>query len=121
LWYLGKRWLADPRLGCAYYNWVLFGIGLGVFARLLRGLLPPEATRRFLLILSAGSMFTYHVQAYYGEVFTAVLVGAGVLSVCTRRSAWLGWTAIRAPARMTRGPVSWRRCILIACFVHPLA
>ncbi|MDP9149103.1 MAG: hypothetical protein M3O36_04060, partial [Myxococcota bacterium] len=26
LWYLGKRWLADPRLGCAYYNWVLFGI-----------------------------------------------------------------------------------------------
>ncbi|MDP9149937.1 MAG: hypothetical protein M3O36_08375, partial [Myxococcota bacterium] len=94
LWYLGKRWLADPRLGCAYYNWVLFGIGLGVFARLLRGLLPPDGMRRFLLILSAGSMFTYHVQAYYGEVFTAVLVGAGVLSVCTRRSAWLGWTAI---------------------------
>jgi hypothetical protein len=94
LWYIGKKWLGDPRLGCAYYNWIVLGIGVAVFARSLRGLLAPAAVRRFLLLLVAGSMFTFHVQAYYGEVFTAILVGVGILSVCAKRGAWLGWTAI---------------------------
>jgi hypothetical protein len=94
LYYLGKKWLGDARLGCAYYNWVLLGIALIVFARLLRDHLPAQVTRRFLLLLTAGSMFGFHVAPYYGEVFTAVCVGAGVMSVCTKQRAWLGWIAI---------------------------
>ena len=94
LWYLGKARLGDPRLGCAYYNWLLFGVFLVVVARLLKNLLAPSTVRRVLLLLVAGSMFPNHVLAYYAEVFTAVCVGAGVLCVCTRRAAWAGWTAI---------------------------
>lgn len=93
LWFIGK-WFGNARLACAYYNWLLFGVAIAVFARLLKGLLAPSTVRRFLLLLVAGSMFTEHVQTYYGEVFTAVFVAAGVLCVCTKRSPWLGWTAI---------------------------
>jgi hypothetical protein len=94
LWYLGKAWLGDPRLGCAYYNWLLFGVFLAVVARSLKGLLPPSTVRRVLLVLVAGSMFPNHVLGYYAEVFTAVFVAAGVLCVCTQRITWPGWTAI---------------------------
>lgn len=94
LYFMGKKWLGDARLGLAYYNWLLLGIGLFAFARLLRDRLPAQATRRFLLLLVAGSMFTFHAAPYYGEVFTTLCVSAGVLSVCTKRCAWLGWTAI---------------------------
>jgi len=94
LWYIGQRWLGDPRLGCAYYNWVLLGIALVGFWRLLHGLLAPSIIRRFLLLLVAGSMFPNHVQAYYAEVFTSLFVALGVLCVCTKRGAWLGWIAI---------------------------
>jgi hypothetical protein len=93
LYYLGKKWLGDARLGCAYYNWLLLGIGAVVLARLLRDHLPAQTIRRFLLVLLAASMCTFHAAPYYGEVFTAVCVGAGVVSVCTRQRAWLGWTA----------------------------
>lgn len=94
LWYLGKAWLKDPRLGCAYYNWVLLGVFIVVLARLLKGSLEPQIVRRFLLLLVAGSMFAFHVMAFYAEVFTAACVAAGVLCVCLRRCEWAGWIAI---------------------------
>jgi hypothetical protein len=94
LYYLGKRLWKDPRAACAYYNWVLLGVCLVVLARLLRSQLPAQTARRFLLVLVAASMFAFHAGPYYGEVFTAVCVGTGILSVCTRRTSVLGWTAI---------------------------
>jgi hypothetical protein len=103
LWYLGKALLKDPRLGCAYYNWVLLGVFLVLMARLLKDSLEPEIMRRFLLLLVAGSMFANHIQAYYAEVFTAVCVATGVLCVCRRRCTWLGWIAIVLGSANTPG------------------
>jgi hypothetical protein len=103
IWYLGKLLLDDPRWACGYYNWVVFGVFLFALWRLLRGVLDPAVTRRFLLLLIAGSMFAHHVQAYYAEVFTAACIGAGSLAVCVRRRAWLGWIAIILGAANTPG------------------
>jgi len=103
LWYLGKVLLKDPRLGCAYYNLVLLGVFLVLLARLLKDSLDPTTLRRFLLVLVAGSMFANHIQAYYAEVFTAVCVGTGIVCVCLRRAAGLGWTAIVLGSANTPG------------------
>jgi hypothetical protein len=93
LYYVGKHWLGDAQLACAYFNWVLLGVGGLVLVRLLRGVASPAVARRFLLLLLAGSMFTYHQTAFYGEVFTALCVAAGLLSIATHRRTWLGWIA----------------------------
>jgi hypothetical protein len=103
LWYLGKEWLKDPKIACSYYNWVLLGVFVLVLARLLKGALEPTTIRRFLLLLVAGSMFGNHIQAYYAEVFTAACVATGVLCVCLRRCAWLGWIAIVLGSANTPG------------------
>jgi hypothetical protein len=103
IWYLGKLLRNDPRWACGYYNWVVFGVFLFVLRRLLTGVIEPTVIRRFLLLLVAGSMFAHHVQAYYGEVFTAGCIGAGALAVCARRGSWLGWIAIILGAANTPG------------------
>jgi hypothetical protein len=103
LWYLGKVWLKDPKLACAYYNWVLLGVFVALLARLLKDSLEPVTVRRFLLLLVAGSMFGTHSQAYYAEVFTAACVATGALAVCLRKGAWMGWIAIVLGSANTPG------------------
>ena len=78
---------------CSGYNLCLFSAALWLLHRLLRGLVRPAVGRRFLLLLVFASPFTFHVQEYYSEVFTTVLVGVGTLAVLTRRTFW-GWVAI---------------------------
>jgi hypothetical protein len=92
LWLLGRIG-PSAEWWCSGYNFVLFTLGLLLMDRLLRGAVSGPARRRFLLLLVFGSMFAHHVQNYYGEVFTAVLVAAGILAVAVRRSAW-GWPCL---------------------------
>jgi hypothetical protein len=101
LWLLGRLG-PSPETWCAGYNYVLFVLAILLMDRLLRGAVSGPVRRRFLLLLVYGSMFPHHVQDYYGEVFTAVLVAVGLLAVAVHGSPW-GWPsvvlgAINAPA-----------------------
>lgn len=75
----------------AYLNVVVFLAGVGAAWWLMRGRVEAGLARRFLLLLVAASMFPNHVMQYYGEVFTAVLLGVGILAVRFGRPI-LGWT-----------------------------
>jgi hypothetical protein len=92
LWLLGK-WYKSPEWWCARYNFIVFAIGLFLIWRILRKHLNRSILRKFLIILIAGSMFPCHLQDYHGEVFTAILVGTGILAVVVNHS-FKGWSAI---------------------------
>ena len=92
LYFLGKT-VASSSWWCERFNtFVLLG-GLSVMWQLLRREIPPALFRKFALLLIAASMFPYHVQDYFGEVFTAVMVATGLLAVRFRHSV-AGWTAV---------------------------
>ena len=91
--YLAGRLLGEPARAVALLNVTLFTIALVAIARELRHALPPPARRSVLLLLVYGSMFPAHVQAFYGEVFTALAITLGVLGL-SRDKPLAGWTAI---------------------------
>lgn len=90
------------RLGQAYqwitvYNLVLFSCVLLATYLLLRKRMDRSLLRRFFLILIVASMFTAHLAFFYGEVFTALCVGMGILVVYARYKRFatpIGWVAI---------------------------
>jgi hypothetical protein len=92
LWLLGQVngtqswWLAR-------YNVIVFAIGLLATYLILKDRIDRGLLRKFLLILVAASMFAGHLQAYYGEVFTAVCVGVGILAAAYG-SPLFGWGAV---------------------------
>ena len=92
LWYLGALY-RDPTWWVARFNLIVFACGLAAIWLLLRNQINRALLRRFFLILIVGSMFPNHLKAYYGEVFTAVLAGVGLLAaVFGRRVA--GWLSV---------------------------
>ena len=92
LWYLGALYRGSA-WWVAHYNLIVFACGLGAFYLLLRNQVNHSLLRRFFLVLIVGSMFPNHLKAYYGEVFTAILVGVGlVAAVFGRRIA--GWASV---------------------------
>lgn len=75
------------------YNYCLFVLGLLAIFLLLRNRMDRGVLRAFLLVLIAASMFPNHLVNYYGEVFTALCVGVGVIAaVLGPRLA--GWVAV---------------------------
>lgn len=92
LWYLGALY-RDSAWWLSHYNLALFACALAAFYWLLKDRVNRSLLRRFFLLLIVGSMFPDHLKAYYGEVFTALLVGVGLMaSVFGRRS--LGWATV---------------------------
>lgn len=92
LWYLGALYRGSA-WWVSHYNMVVFACGLAAFYLLLRNQVNRSLLRRFFLVLIVGSMFPNHLKAYYGEVFTAILVGVGlVAAVFGRRLA--GWASV---------------------------
>ncbi|HEY3997308.1 MAG TPA: hypothetical protein VGO93_00490 [Candidatus Xenobia bacterium] len=83
LWWLGQVVMA-PDWWCARYNFILLLIALAVLWRLPAAWVP--ARRQFMLLLVAASMFPAHVAAYYGEVFTALTCGLGLLLIAHGRT-----------------------------------
>lgn len=75
------------------YNEIVFICGLLVTYFLLKDHIDRGLLRIFFLLLIVASMFTAHLALFYGEVFTAVYVGFGVLIAGYRRlvspGAWL--------------------------------
>ncbi|MFI7644380.1 hypothetical protein [Nonomuraea sp. NPDC049400] len=90
LWELGRLY-QSPEWWCEKYNALVFATGLFVFYRMLRNHVPRRLLRRFLLLLTFASMFSHHLLFYWGEVFTAVMVGIGAVFLVAKRR---GWTAI---------------------------
>jgi len=90
LWAIGTLVGAlDPVL--RYYNIVLFALSLGALYFLMRRWVDSELLRRFLLLVVAGSMIAPHVRNFYGEVFTMVAVGVGLVAVVGgfKKSGWV--------------------------------
>jgi len=92
LWFLGKL-IKSPEWWCSIYNFLIFATGLFFIYRICRENINSGLLRRFLLILIFASMFPYHQTAYFGEVFTAILVGIGILAINHGYSSW-GWGSV---------------------------
>ncbi|MFI7707147.1 hypothetical protein [Nonomuraea sp. NPDC049480] len=90
LWLLGMVY-QSPEWWCEKYNTLVFAAGLFIFYWMLRNHVPRSLLRRFLLLLTFASMFSNHLLFYWGEVFTAVMVGTGTVCLIAKRR---GWTAI---------------------------
>lgn len=91
LYLLGKV-VMSPDWWCARFNSFVFVSGLIVIYRLWRTQIDHGVLISFLLLLVTASMFPFHVEGYFGEVFTTVLVGVGLSAVACGKS-FGGWTA----------------------------
>ncbi|HEX9037343.1 MAG TPA: hypothetical protein VF808_10175 [Ktedonobacterales bacterium] len=83
-----------PEGGVVFFNLAVFIIGLIALRALLRRHLAPATLRRFLLLLTAGSMFPAAVASYYGETFTAIAVSVGLAAALLAERRWArltGW------------------------------
>lgn len=98
--YLVGRVALTPEWWCARFNAAVFIGGLVMSACLLRERVSGRAIRTFLLVMIAASLFPYHLEGYYAEAFTAVLVAVGLLAVDAGR-AGAGWTAAAIGAANT--------------------
>jgi len=85
----------EPAAYVAHFNLIVFAGGLVVLTGLLRPSVDPDVLRRFALLVVAGSMFPYHSQNYYGEIFTSVLIAIGLaLYASDRTRAAVGTTVL---------------------------
>ena len=92
LWFLGRIY-PSPEWWCARYNFLVFAFGLFAIYRIFKGHMPGGVLRKFALILIFGSMFPHHQADFFGEMFTAILVGVGIAAVTCLRSRW-GWVCM---------------------------
>ena len=86
--------LGHPQEWTSLYNLTLFSLCLLVSYFLLRNDVDRALLRKFFLVLIYGSMFVAHLASYYGEVFTALCVGFGVLVTFKRSTRIGGWVAV---------------------------
>jgi hypothetical protein len=91
LYALGEAFLT-PAWWCAHFNAAVFLAGIWIIDELLRAHIDRAIRVGFLLLLVAASMFPYHIEGYFAELFTAMLAGAGLLAVGLGRPV-AGWTA----------------------------
>ena len=83
-------WLLDA---VAYFNATVIAAGLGVTWLLLRRRADGDLLRAFLLLVVAGSMVAVAAADFYGEAFTAMAVGVGLLAVALGHRL-AGWVAV---------------------------
>jgi hypothetical protein len=89
LWLFG-----DSRMWwCARFNVLVLAAGLVLGWRALRHVLPADERALILLLLAATGMMPNASRDFYGEMFSAVLAGTGLLLVAGERS-WIGWGAV---------------------------
>ncbi len=91
--WIGKQF-NDPMGWALVYNQFLFAFSLLVGYLLLRNHMDRAILRRFYLLLIVASMFVAHLAFFYGEVFTTLGVGFGLLIAYLRFAAPAGWLVI---------------------------
>lgn len=92
LWLLGKLYRGASWWE-GHYNLLLFGLGLLAIYWILKDRVDRGLIRKFLLVLAALSMFPFPLTTYYGEPFTALLVGIGLLAAVFGPALW-GWIGV---------------------------
>ncbi len=89
LWLLGSVSLSSE-WWCARFNFfVVLLLSAGLYA-LFRGRIGCARARTFVAVLLFASMFPVHQMDFFGEVFSAALIGIGLAIVALRQS-WWGW------------------------------
>ncbi|WP_203914401.1 hypothetical protein [Rhizocola hellebori] len=116
VWLFGAL-AGDVDIWLRHYNVIIFALGIGVTYWLLRDLMDRDLLRRFLLLLVAGSMIAPNVNNFYGETFTMLGVGLGILAVLARHSA-VGWSAIVLGAANTPASLVGLGFVSLAETVH---
>ena len=92
LFFLGTFY-KTPEWWVSKYNYILFAIGLLLIYRILVNNIDNGMLRKFLLILIFASMIPHHQMEYYGEIFSVVLVGVGLLAI-NYGYPLMGWVSI---------------------------
>lgn len=90
--YLVGRVFGHPDAWVAHFNSLVFDLGLLALYRLLRHRLDPRVLRTFFLILMTASLFPNAIIGYYGETFTAITVGVGLVAAVFG-PALAGWAS----------------------------
>jgi hypothetical protein len=96
---------------CARFNVLVLAAGCGAAWWALGARLPSGEKAMFLLLLVAAGMVPNAVRDFYGELFSAVTIGVGLL-VVTVRQRWWGWVAVVAGVANT--PASGAGLLLAA-------
>jgi len=78
---------------CARFNVLVLAAAVFAGWRALRPLLPVDERAAFVLLLAATGMMPHATRDFYGEAFSAVLVGTGFMLVNRARTA-IGWSAV---------------------------
>lgn len=91
--WLGRH-LGDPIAWALVYNQILFALSLLISYLLLKDHIDRAILRKFYLLLMIASMFVAHLAFFYGEVFTALCVGFGILIAYLRFAAPAGWLLV---------------------------
>jgi len=93
LWYLGEL-VKTPSWWIARFNWFVTASCLAVLWLALRRRVDARLLKMFVLLVLAGSMLPGQLVAFFPfEVFSALLIGTGVILACTRWPV-VGWTAV---------------------------
>jgi hypothetical protein len=123
LWWLGEQFGHADYFVWAF-NRVAFGLMLVALWLVLRPALGEGERLRVVLFLLFGSMFPWHVQFFFAEVFHVACVGLGLALVVFRPGwwAWVGWSlavwgTVNVPASVVGlglavGVICWERCRL---------
>lgn len=89
LWVLG-----DARLWwCARFNVLVLAAGTMAAWRVMRPAATADERATFVLLLAATGMMPNATLDFYGEMFSTVMAGTGLLIV-TLRGSWLGWIPV---------------------------
>jgi hypothetical protein len=91
-WFLGKIY-QTPSWWVSRYNVFVFTAGLLATYWLLKDRIERSLIRKFFLLLIVASMFSNHLQYYYGEVFTAIFVAVGCIAIVVGPEL-AGWCVI---------------------------
>jgi hypothetical protein len=78
---------------CARFNVLVLGAGAVAAWWALRDALPASERASFVLLLVAAGMMPNATRDFYGELFSAVMIGTGLLAVVAREW-WPGWIAV---------------------------
>lgn len=91
LWLVGHL-VRDPVWWVARFNLIIFSLGLLAIYFILKDRIDRGLIRKFLLILTVASMFPAALTSFYGETYTAIAIGIGILAGVFGPQL-LGWAA----------------------------
>ncbi len=102
----------SPEWWAAHFNVIIATAGAIAALLLLRSRVDARVLRQSLLVLFFASLLTNRLRDYNAEVFTATLVGVGILGIVTGRRL-AGWmrslSGLSTRPRRSAGWLSWQR------------